>query len=78
MFGDLASVLAAGCELCSELGFCLSLENQARLAADPPDEVDAFTDAVIRAEGLDPRTIDLRLRRDVKARVRRYFAEEEA
>ena len=65
-------------ELCRELGFCLSPEHQARLAVEPPDDIDAFTDAVIHAEGLDPRSIDLRLRRDVKARVRRCFAEDEA
>lgn len=44
------------------------------LRESPPTEVDAFTDAVIRAEGLNPYAdIPLQLRRDVRARVAEHF-----
>jgi len=57
-------------ELCRVLGFCLAPEEQARLEKSPPTDVDAFTDAVIRAEGLDPQTgISLHMRRDIRSRV---------
>lgn len=54
-------------ELCTELGFCLPPEAQARLIEDPPDSVDAFTDAVIVAEGMDPAAVQKRIRRDVRS-----------
>ncbi len=61
-------------ELCVVLGFCLSPDAQERLMSEPPADVDAFTDAVIRAEGLDPYAdIPLHLRRDVRARVAKHF-----
>ena len=61
-------------ELCVVLGFCLPPEEVALLKSNPPTEVDAFTDAVIRAEGLDPYAdIPLHLHRDVKARVAKHF-----
>lgn len=40
------------------LGFCLHPEEKAKLRTDPPSGVDAFTDAVIRAEGMDPVYVD--------------------
>ena len=53
-------------------------DEQALLRSDPPIEVDAFTDAVIRAEGLAPYgDISLRLRRDVRARVTKHFKDAE-
>ena len=65
-------------ELCVVLGFCLPPIEQARLQASPPTEVDAFTDAVIRAEGLDRYAdIPLHLRRDVRARVAEHFRKAE-
>jgi hypothetical protein len=61
-------------ELCVDLGFCLPPDKQAHLQNEPPIEVDAFTDAIIRAEGLDPYAdIPLKLRRDVRARVTKHF-----
>ena len=61
-------------ELCVDLGFCLPIEAQARLLQDPGTDVDAFTDAVILAEGLDPDAgISLHLRRDMRARVLKHF-----
>ena len=65
-------------ELCVVLGFCLPPDEQARLRESLPTEVDAFTDAVIRAEGLDPHAdIPLHLRRDVRARVAEHFRKAE-
>jgi len=61
-------------ELCVALGFCLPPDASARLMHEPPTDIDAFTDAVIRAEGLDPcADIPLQLRRDVRARVANHF-----
>jgi hypothetical protein len=63
-------------ELCSVLGYCLPPNEHERLKSDPPGDVDAFTDAVIRAEGLDPNAdIPLHLRRDVRARVAKHFSD---
>jgi hypothetical protein len=36
------------------LGYCLSQEDQQRVINDSPSSVDAFTDAVVVAEGFDP------------------------
>jgi hypothetical protein len=61
-------------ELCVVLGFCLPLDEQTRLRESPPTDVDAFTDAVIRAEGLDPNVdIPLHMRRDIRSRVAEHF-----
>ena len=61
-------------ELCVDLGFCLPPDVQARLMADAPSDPDEFTDAVVRAEGLDPGVdISIRVRRDIRARVVRHF-----
>jgi len=61
-------------ELCVDLGFCLPPDAQMRLIHEPPADVDEFTDAVIRAEGLDPHAdIPTHLRRDVRQRVARCF-----
>lgn len=65
-------------ELCVVLGFCLSPDAQARLKSLPPADIDEFTDAVIRAEGLDPYAdIPLNLRREVRARVAVHFKDAE-
>jgi hypothetical protein len=42
-------------KLCVELGFCLSPDDNRRLIENPPADPDSFTDAVFRAEGMDPR-----------------------
>ena len=52
--------------LCVEQGFCLPPAHAHRLVESPPADVEAFTDAVFRAEGLDPRTADRALYRDVR------------
>ena len=59
-------------ELCVDLGFCLPPDARVRLQDTPPRDVDAFTDAVFVAEGLDPRG-DHRLRRQVQERITRHF-----
>jgi hypothetical protein len=65
-------------ELCVVLGFCLPPDEQARLREFPPADADAFADAVIRAEGLDPHTdIPRQLRRDMRARVAEHFRKAE-
>ena len=48
------------------LGFCLPPDEKAKLRTDPPSGVDEFTDAVIRAEGMDPVYIDSDLRRRLR------------
>lgn len=61
-------------ELCVALGFCLAPDANARLRTEPPMDVDEFTDALIRAAGLDPSTdIPIHLRRDVRTRVADHF-----
>jgi hypothetical protein len=63
-------------ELCTGLGFCLSAEAQGRLLSDPPIGVNAFADAVIVAEWLDPELIPKSLRLQVRDCVARYLADE--
>jgi hypothetical protein len=60
-------------ELCVKLGFCLPPEETMKLVENPPEEVDAFVDAVIRAEGLDPTILDSRVRRQVSELVAGHF-----
>lgn len=60
-------------ELCTKLGHCLPLVEQASLIADPPSDPEAFTDAVLRAEGLDPDLIGRSARRPVLDLVTRHF-----
>jgi hypothetical protein len=65
-------------ELCVVLGYCLPPDAIARLKNDPPAGAGEFADAVIRAEGLDPRAeIPLHLRRDIRNRVARHFKDAE-
>lgn len=65
-------------ELCVVMGFCLPPDEADRLRKSPPPDVDAFTDAVIRAEGLDPYAdIPQRMRRDVRSRVADHFRKAE-
>jgi hypothetical protein len=62
-------------ELCTRLGYCLPPDEQGRLIADPPRDVDRFTDAVLRAEGRDPSLVDKHERSSVRALVARHFAD---
>ncbi len=64
-------------DLCVQYGFCLPPAEYTRLISSPPPTIDAFTDAVFVAEGLDPLFADKRLRRHVRDRVRKYFETDE-
>lgn len=55
------------------LGFMFSPDDRARPTQSPPTEVDASTDAVFVAEGLDPLGVDRNLHRRVRAEVREAF-----
>lgn len=44
---------AALWELCATYGYCIGGEQADALIADPPDDPDAFLDAVLRAEGFE-------------------------
>ncbi|MFE9575411.1 hypothetical protein ACFYO1_03425 [Nocardia sp. NPDC006044] len=66
---DVATLLD---NLCAELGFCLPPEEQSRLRVSPPADIDAFTDAVFVAEGMDPHG-DKRLRELVRQKVLHAF-----
>ncbi|HUB40547.1 MAG TPA: hypothetical protein VMA72_17000 [Streptosporangiaceae bacterium] len=64
-------------ELCVEMGFCLPAAVQGELASSPPRDVDAFTDAVFAAEGLDPslyKHLRLSVRAKVERRIGRFLA----
>jgi hypothetical protein len=59
--------------LCVKYGFCLDADEHRRLCADPPTDVTAFTDAVYRAEGMDPATANQRVYRLVHGAVAEAF-----
>ena len=59
-------------ELCTKLGFCLAPDFNSMLANDPPASVDAFTDAVLIAEGMNPQA-ERHLRRQVREMVAKHF-----
>jgi hypothetical protein len=63
-------------ELCIGLGFCLPPDDNERLRADPPEDPDAFTNAVFVAEGMDPILSDGDLWRSVRGRVLDAFRRE--
>lgn len=60
-------------ELCTELGFCLRPEQRAAIEASPPRTVNAFTDTVFAAEGIDPSPG--RLRAPVQEKVQRRLGQ---
>lgn len=60
-------------ELCVDCGFCLPPDARGRLEQAPPPSIDAFTDAVFVAEGLDPAQLLKNDWRAVRARVARHF-----
>ena len=67
-------------ELCSRLGFCsIPPGEYDRLLAEPPTDVDDFTDAVFEAEGMDAADSQYRgLRAQVRDLVSRTFASHSA
>lgn len=60
-------------ELCVRLGFCLPAEEVERLVANPPEGVESFAEAVIRAEGLEPESMDRGVYRAVRECVAAGF-----
>ena len=56
-------------DLCVTFGFCLPPDAKETLRTNPPEGVHAFTDAVIRAEGMDPAALDTTLRRSMREMV---------
>jgi len=68
-------------DLCVTYGFCLPPKEQTKLIAEPPETVDGFTDAVYRAEGMnpsDPSPRGRRLREEVRARIAQTFGYDHA
>jgi hypothetical protein len=59
--------------LCIDLGFCVPANAAERLESNPPRTVEAFTDALFRAEGLDPALADRRLYDQVRRVVAGAF-----
>jgi hypothetical protein len=59
--------------LCVDLGFCLPSDVAGKLESNPPSTVEAFTDAVFRAEGLDPALADRKLYDQVRKVVAGAF-----
>ena len=57
----------------ARMGYCLPYVSEVRLLENPPQSIDAYTDAVLRAEGFDPNTASRKVWRDVRACVARYF-----
>jgi hypothetical protein len=62
-------------ELCVKLGFCLPPEAIERLVQHSPATVDAFTDDVLRREGMDPLTADSHLRSQIRSVVAKHMNE---
>ena len=62
-------------DLCVQLGYCLPPDAQARIISDPPASVDAFTDAVVQAEGFDPVLMATEQRQQVRRMVAAAFGE---
>jgi len=56
--------------VCVDLGLCLTPDTYDHLVTHAPDTVDAMTDAIFRAEGMNPATAD----RWLYGRVREYVA----
>ncbi len=50
-------------EICSRLGYCDALSEQDAIFASPPADADAFVDAVLLAEGMEPSLVPISTRR---------------
>ena len=62
-------------DLCLRLGYCLPGDDQQAIITDPPMTVDAFTDAVVTAEGFDPVLMATEQRQQVRRMVAEAFGE---
>lgn len=59
-------------ELCVRLDICLDPDARARISIAPPADIDSFEAAVLAAQGLDPLTMERRLRHDIRECIARY------
>lgn len=62
-------------DLCIQLGYCLPPDDRQRIVSNPPASVDAFTDAVVKAEGFDPLLMATEQRQQVRRIVAAAFGE---
>lgn len=62
--------------LCIGYGYCLPPDEQAALIAEPPQNEDAFVDAALVAEGLDPGALDKQERLALTELVREWLVDE--
>jgi len=60
-------------ELCVRYGYCLGTEEAVAIRAEPPVAPDAFVDAVLVAEGLNPSLCDKRTRSELGEVVRDWL-----
>jgi hypothetical protein len=60
--------------LCEKLGYCLPLEEQERIASNPPLTVYEFTAAVFAGDGEDPAAAEKGILNDVRNIVAAAFA----
>jgi hypothetical protein len=63
-------------DLCLKYGICLALEDHDALVRDPPEDPDAFVDAILVAEGFDPILCDKQVKRWVTESVRDWIFDE--
>jgi len=63
-------------EVCVGYGYCLPPKEEAVLIAEPLQEVNAFIDAVLLAEGLNPSTLDKRARLELTEVVHEWLFDE--
>ena len=68
-----AEVTALLSTLCVKLGFCLPPTESERLCRAVPPSIDAFTDAVFVAEGIQPDTASRHTYRQVRALIADAF-----
>jgi hypothetical protein len=62
-------------KLCVDVGFCLAPSHRQELQQNPPLDPRAFTDAVFRAEGLDPSMAERHLYRQVYSLISQAFSQ---
>ena len=64
------SILRLHSSLCADLGFELSQATLAALVQDHPQDVEQLTQAIFRAEALDPDLADRHFYRQVRDKIR--------
>ena len=60
-------------ELCVRYGYCLPSDKRDAIVAKPPSDAETFVDAVLRAEGLEPDSVDKQARKVLVAMVERWL-----